>query len=68
MLVNKRVWTVVTIAALFGLALMAPRVSARPVHVLTPDETYRDADLIVIATPLKTQDLKTINKVPKISL
>ena len=51
-----RVWVLVCCAAWLGWGLMASRASARPVHILTTEETYRDASLIVIATPTGTRD------------
>lgn len=54
--IRKSGWMVAGITAVFGWAMIASYVSARPVHVLTLEETYRDASLIVIATPLETRD------------
>ena len=53
---TTRVWVLVCCAAGLGWGWMASGVSARPVHVLTTEETYRDASLIVIATPTGTRD------------
>ena len=57
MQVSRRGWVVATIVALFGLALIASRVSARPERYIYPHEMYQEASLIVIAIPLKTRDL-----------
>jgi hypothetical protein len=53
---TTRMWVLVCCAAGLGGGWLASGVSARPVHVLTWEETYRDASLIVIATPTGTRD------------